>query len=102
MIAKFSGAVAIAFVLIAPAGPLAADPADQCSARCEGNATSERRACSELPPNPSCRIVVEKNRLRCFEYCDRTYPRAPGRLGVPGSGLKVDGSTLLHRASDRP
>jgi len=99
MIVKMYVAVA-AFVTFALAGICAADTANQCSARCERNAISDRQACADLPANPSCRLVVEKNRLRCLDFCDRTYPQAPAQPGPPVNGSRVDNSPLLHRVSD--
>jgi hypothetical protein len=96
MIVRMCVAVA-AFVVVASVHAGAADTASQCSARCERNATSDRQACADLPANPSCRLVVEKNRLRCLDFCDRSYPQAPG---PPVNGSRVDNSPLLHRVSD--
>jgi hypothetical protein len=96
MIVRMCVAVA-ALVMVAPVHAGAADTASQCSARCERNATSDRQACADLPANPSCRLVVEKNRLRCLDFCDRSYPQAPG---PPVNGSRVDNSPLLHRVSD--
>jgi hypothetical protein len=97
MIVKMWVAVA-AFAVFASAGAGAADTASQCSARCERNAASDRQACADLPANPSCRLVVEKNRLRCLDFCDRSYPQVPG---PPVNGSRVDRPTFLHSVSDR-
>jgi len=99
MIVRMCVAVA-AFAVFASAGARAADTASQCSARCERNATSDRQACADLPANPSCRLVVEKNRLRCLDFCDRSYPQPPAQPGPPVNGSRVDNSPLLHRVAD--
>jgi hypothetical protein len=99
MIVKMCIAVA-AFAAFAFVGARAADTASQCSVRCERNATSDRQACADLPANPSCRLVVEKNRLRCLDFCDRTYPHAPAQPGPPVNGSRVDNLPLLHQVSD--
>jgi hypothetical protein len=98
MVVRMCVAVA-AFVTFASAGA-AADTAEQFSARCERNAVSDRQACADLPANPSCRVVVEKNRLRCLDFCDRAYPHAPPRPGPPANGSKVDNARLPHLVSD--
>jgi hypothetical protein len=89
MIVKMCVAVA-AFVAFASTPTHAADTAGQCGLRCERNATSDRQACADLPANPSCRLVVEKNRLRCLDFCDRTYPQAPAQPRPPVNGSRVD------------
>lgn len=88
VIARSSFALlAMTGVLIISSGACADDIA-QCQARCERNAASERQVCADLPPNPSCHSVVEKNRLRCLDYCERTYPHAPDRPGMRGNDIK--------------
>jgi hypothetical protein len=97
MIVRMCIAVA---AFVAFTGASAADMARQCSARCERNATSDRQACADLPANPSCRLVVEKNRLRCLDFCDRSFPQAPAQPVPPVNGSRVYNSGLLHRVSD--
>jgi hypothetical protein len=97
MIVKMCVVVAALVALASSTG--AADTANQCSARCERNATSDRQACADLPANPSCRLVVEKNRLRCLDFCERSYPQAPARPGPPLNGSRVDNSEVLNRIS---
>lgn len=86
---KLNRLLVVGIALTAPASPLAADPRDDCSGRCERNAAADRQSCAELPLNPSCRVVVEKNRLRCLDYCERTYPGTPGQPSAPPSGDKI-------------
>jgi hypothetical protein len=102
MMVRMSGVFATIFVLIASSGPLAADTAEQCSARCEYNATSERQTCAEVLPNPSCRVMVEQGRLRCLDYCYRSFPHLPAPFAPPANGSKVENPQFLHRVSDRP
>jgi hypothetical protein len=82
-----TGLLAMTGVLLLSGGARA-DDIDQCRHRCERNAASERQVCADLPPNPSCHSVVEKNRLRCLDYCERTYPHAPDRPGMRGNDIK--------------
>ncbi len=93
--------VAVAALVTFASAGAAADTADQCSTRCERNAISDRQVCADLPANPSCRPVVEKNRLRCLDFCDRAFPHVPARPGPPANGSKVEARPLLHSVSDR-
>lgn len=86
---KFLVVSLFAMTVVAVSPTLArADDIEQCRGRCERNAASDRQVCSDLPSNPSCHSVVEKNRLRCLDFCEGSYPHPPDRPGMRGNDIK--------------
>jgi hypothetical protein len=86
---QFFSRLAVAVLLMGPFPSLAEEEeAGACRAHCNGLADADQRACSELPPNPSCARAVEVHREQCHEFCGRQYPERsdPPQQGEVGPG----------------